>query len=154
MEKVFKTKDILNMLPHRYPFLLIDKVIEIEPGKRAVGIKNTTINELYFQGHFPESPIVPGVLIIESLAQLTAIIYCSGLIKADNSKDTKDKISEHVGYLVGIDKFRFKRLVEPGEQILLYGEIREKYEHISKVDVKAMVGKDVVAKGSITVTEK
>lgn len=105
-------KDIKEIIPHRYPFLLVDKVTEIEEGKRVVGSKNVTINEPFFQGHFPEYPVMPGVLILEALAQVGAIAVL-------DMEENKGKI----GFLAGVDKCRFKRQVVPGDQLQLEVEI-------------------------------
>lgn len=105
-------KEIQSIIPHRYPFLLVDKIEEMEPGKRAVGYKNVTINEPFFQGHFPEEPVMPGVLIIEALAQVGAVaMLCL--------EENKGKI----GYLAGMDKVRIKRKVIPGDVLKLEVEI-------------------------------
>ena len=100
--------EIMNILPHRYPFLLIDKIVELEEGKRAVGIKNVTMNEYFFQGHFPGNPVMPGVLIIEALAQCGAVLVLS-------AKENKGK----TGYLIGINNARFRRKVVPGDSLKL-----------------------------------
>lgn len=103
-----ENKDIRKVLPHRYPFLLVDRIIEIEDGKRAVGIKNVTANEPFFQGHFPDNPIMPGVLIVEAMAQV-------GGIAVMNIEEYKGKL----GLFAGIDKCRFKKVVRPGDQLKL-----------------------------------
>ena len=102
---------ILRKLPHRYPFLLVDRVLEIEKGKRIVALKNVTINEPFFTGHFPHRPVMPGVLMIEALAQAAALLAFEtlGTTLDDNT----------VYYFVGIDGARFKRPVEPGDQLIL-----------------------------------
>lgn len=105
-------QQIKEIIPHRYPFLLVDKIIEQEEGKRVVGIKNVTINEPFFQGHFPEYPVMPGVLILEALAQ-------TGAIAVLGKEENKGKI----GFLAGIDKCRFKQQVKPGDQLRLEVEI-------------------------------
>ncbi|MEE9397400.1 MAG: 3-hydroxyacyl-ACP dehydratase FabZ [Methylococcales bacterium] len=102
---------IQEYLPHRYPFLLVDRVVECEPGVRLLGLKNVTYNEPYFQGHFPHEPIMPGVLILEALAQTT------GLLAAESEPDLLGKGKTY--YLVGVDKVRFKRPVVPGDQLML-----------------------------------
>lgn len=99
--------EIMKILPHRYPFLMIDRVLDIEIGKRIVGIKNVTINEPFFQGHFPGHPVMPGVLIIEAMAQVAGILA----YKSDDS--VKDKVT----YFVGIDNARFRKPVMPGDQL-------------------------------------
>ena len=103
--------EVLQYLPHRYPFLLIDRVLAIEPGLSLTGLKNVSFNEPFFQGHFPQRPIMPGVLILEALAQATGIL-------AFKTEDERPD-SKSMYYLVGIDKARFKRPVEPGDQLLL-----------------------------------
>jgi 3-hydroxyacyl-[acyl-carrier-protein] dehydratase len=108
-------QDVKNYLPHRYPFLLIDRVLKIELGKSIVAIKNVTFNEPQFTGHFPSQPIMPGVLIVEALAQATGILA----FKSEVGKP----IDGQIYMLVGIDKVRFKRMVEPGDQILLEVEV-------------------------------
>ncbi|WP_053218133.1 3-hydroxyacyl-ACP dehydratase FabZ [Virgibacillus senegalensis] len=104
--------EIKDIIPHRYPFLLVDEVTEIEEGKRVVGKKNVTINEPFFQGHFPNYPVMPGVLIVEALAQVGAVVIL-------NKEENKGKI----GFLAGLDKCRFKRQVKPGDQLRLEVEI-------------------------------
>ena len=122
--KPIEAKYIYRLLPHKYPFLLVDRVVKLDPGKSAVGIKNVTINEPYFTGHFPGEPIVPGVLIVESLAQLTAVMYCTGAFPADTNWDDiehldidYEAIADKVGYLVDIRNMKFKRLVRPGDTL-------------------------------------
>ena len=99
---------IKEIIPHRYPFLLVDKIVELEVGKRAVGIKNVTANEPFFQGHFPEYPLMPGVLIIEAMAQVGAVAMMS-------LEENKGKL----GVFAGIDKVRFKREVRPGDPLTM-----------------------------------
>src|SRR5690625_2152549 len=106
------SQQIKEIIAHRYPFLLVDKVTEKEEGKRVVGLKNVTINEPFFQGHFPEYPVMPGVLILEALAQVGAIAVL-------DMEQNKGKI----GFLAGVDKCRFKRQVKPGDQLRLEVEI-------------------------------
>ncbi|HBT48996.1 MAG: 3-hydroxyacyl-[acyl-carrier-protein] dehydratase FabZ [Caldanaerobacter subterraneus] len=103
-----ENKDIRKILPHRYPFLLVDRIIELEEGKRAVGIKNVTANEPFFQGHFPDNPIMPGVLIVEALAQVAGIAVMN-----------VEKFKGKLGLFAGIDKCRFKKVVRPGDQLIL-----------------------------------
>ena len=131
-------KEIREILPHRYPFLLVDKIIELEPGKRAVGIKNVSANEPFFQGHFPEYPIMPGVLIVEALAQ-TAGIAVAVL------EDNKGKL----GVFAGIDSMKFKNQVLPGDVLVLEAEILVSKLGLTKAKVKATVDGKVAAEGEI-----
>ncbi len=102
--------EIMNILPHRYPFLLVDRILEFEPGKKIVGLKNVTMNEPFFPGHFPGHPVMPGVLIIEAMAQVAALL-------AYRSSD--DDIRSKVTYFVGIDNTKFRKPVVPGDQLRL-----------------------------------
>ena len=104
---MLEMKDILAILPHRYPFLLVDRILEVKKNSSAVGIKNVSVNEPFFLGHFPGVPIMPGVLIVEGMAQVGAALLLSSI------PDRKDKLI----YLTGIDKCRFRRVVVPGDQI-------------------------------------
>jgi 3-hydroxyacyl-[acyl-carrier-protein] dehydratase len=99
--------EIMNILPHRYPFLLVDKIVEMEVGKRIVGIKNVSINEPFFPGHFPGHPVMPGVLVIEAMAQIAAILAYS----------SDESIRSKITYFVGIDNARFRKPVMPGDQL-------------------------------------
>jgi 3-hydroxyacyl-[acyl-carrier-protein] dehydratase len=103
---------IKEIIPHRYPFLLVDKILEIEDGKRAVGLKNVTANEQYFVGHFPDYPVMPGVLIVEALAQVGAVAML-------NQEENKGRLA----FFTGIDNCRFKKQVKPGDQLRLEVEI-------------------------------
>lgn len=132
-------QQIKDTIPHRYPFLLVDKVLEVEEGKRVVGMKNVTINEPFFQGHFPEYPVMPGVLIVEALAQVGAIAVLG-------KEENKGKI----GFLAGIDKCRFKRQVKPGDQLKLEVEIIRMKGPIGKGKGIATVDGEVACEGEIT----
>lgn len=131
-------KEIKEILPHRYPFLLVDKIIELEPGKKAVGIKNVTANEPFFQGHFPEYPIMPGVLIVEALAQ-TAGIAVAVL------EENKGKL----GVFASIEAIKFKYQVQPGDVLRLEIEILMTKMGVTKAKVKATVDDKVAAEGEI-----
>jgi len=122
---------ILKKLPHRYPILLVDRVLEIEPGKRIKALKNVSVNEPYFTGHFPHRPVMPGVLMIEAMAQAAALLsYASlGVSPDDNS----------VYYFAGIDRARFKRPVEPGDQLVLEAEIDRMKAGVMKFHARATV---------------
>ncbi|RXS87330.1 3-hydroxyacyl-ACP dehydratase FabZ [Geobacillus sp. PK12] len=105
-------QQIQAIIPHRYPFLLVDRILEIEEGKRAVGIKNVSANEAYFAGHFPEYPVMPGVLIVEALAQVGAVV----LLQSEENRG-------RLAFFAGIDNCRFKKQVKPGDQLRLEVEI-------------------------------
>lgn len=122
---------IMRHLPHRYPFLLVDRVLELVPGEYVIAVKNVTINEPFFPGHFPHHPIMPGVLIIESLAQAAGLL-------AFKSSD-KEAGEDSVIYFVGIDNARFKRPVVPGDQLRLEARITRHTRGIWKFDAKALV---------------
>ena len=135
---------ILKKLPHRYPFLLIDRVIEIETGKRIKAIKNVTINEPFFSGHFPHRPVMPGVLMVEALAQAAALLSFESL-GGQPDDDT-------VVYFVGIDGARFKRPVEPGDQLVLEASIERVKAGIYKYKVRASVDGDTAVEAELMCT--
>jgi 3-hydroxyacyl-[acyl-carrier-protein] dehydratase len=133
---------ILTQLPHRYPILLVDRVLEIDKGKFIKAIKNVTINEPHFMGHFPHRPVMPGVLILEALAQTAA------LLAFDSMDVTPDKNT--IYYFAGIDAARFKRPVEPGDQLTLYVTMGRMKAGIFKFSAKAMVGDELAAEADLT----
>ena len=139
-------QDVKNYLPHRYPFLLIDRVLELEVGKSLVAIKNVTFNEPQFTGHFPEQPIMPGVMIVEALAQATGILA----FKSEVGKP----IDGQIYMLVGIDKVRFKRVVEPGDQIRLEVEVIVVKRGIWKFKCRASVEDQTVTTAELMCTQK
>ncbi|HAD99205.1 MAG TPA: 3-hydroxyacyl-[acyl-carrier-protein] dehydratase FabZ [Gammaproteobacteria bacterium] len=139
-------QDVKNYLPHRYPFLLIDRVLELEVGKSLVAIKNVTFNEPQFTGHFPEQPIMPGVMIVEALAQATGILA----FKSEVGKP----IDGQIYMLVGIDKVRFKRVVEPGDQIRLEVEVMVVKRGIWKFKCRASVEGQTVTTAELMCTQK
>ncbi|RUM79714.1 MAG: 3-hydroxyacyl-[acyl-carrier-protein] dehydratase FabZ [Candidatus Thioglobus sp.] len=139
-------QDVKNYLPHRYPFLLIDRVLELEIGKSLVAIKNVTFNEPQFTGHFPEQPIMPGVMIVEALAQATGILA----FKSEVGKP----IDGQIYMLVGIDKVRFKRVVEPGDQIRLEVEVMVVKRGIWKFKCRASVEDQTVTTAELMCTQK
>lgn len=131
--------DIQKILPHRYPFLLIDKITEMEEGKTITGIKNVTVNEPFFQGHFPGNPIMPGVLITEALAQTGAVLLLS-------MPENKGKL----GVFTGINNFKFRRQVVPGDTLTLQAELLVYRHGMGKANVKATVDGEVAAMGEIS----
>jgi len=122
--------EILKILPHRYPFLLVDRILEVEKGKRVVGIKNVTYNEEFFQGHFPGNPVMPGVLIVEAMAQVAAI-GLHGVIPDQEKK---------ILYLTGVDRCKFRRPVVPGDQLRIEAEIISLRTRVCKCRARATVG--------------
>jgi 3-hydroxyacyl-[acyl-carrier-protein] dehydratase len=135
---------ILNKLPHRYPILLVDRVLEIEKGKYIKALKNVSVNEPYFVGHFPHHPVMPGVLIIEALAQAAA------LLSFETMGEVPDK--DHVYYFAGIDNARFKRPVEPGDQLILNVQLDRMKSGVFKFNAQATVGDAIAAEASIMCT--
>lgn len=129
---------IQEIIPHRYPFLLVDQILELESGKRAVGRKNVTINEPFFQGHFPGYPVMPGVLIVEALAQVGAVAVLS-------MEENKGKLA----FFAGIDEFRFKDQVKPGDTLELTVELTRLRGTIGKGQGTATVNGKVVAEGGL-----
>ncbi len=132
--------EIKKYIPHRYPFLLVDKILEIEKGKRVVGIKNVSVNEPFFQGHFPQFPVMPGVLVIEGMAQ-TACVFASIEL---------EKNSESIAYFMGIDKAKFRKPVVPGDQLRFEIEVIRQRGSIYRFQGKAFVEGKLVAESEIT----
>ena len=135
---MLQTREIMEILPHRYPFLLVDRILELEPGVRAVGVKNVTANEPQFTGHFPGNPLFPGVLILEAMAQVGGILLLTG-IEAD------DKLA----LFGGVDKARFRRQVAPGDQIRFEVEMLRRKSTIGKVKGVATVDEQVAAEAEL-----
>ncbi|MGL4230566.1 MAG: 3-hydroxyacyl-ACP dehydratase FabZ [Casimicrobium sp.] len=129
---IYDIARIRALIPHRYPFLLIDRVTSIEKGKRITALKNVTINEPFFNGHFPSEPVMPGVLIIEALAQAAAVLAYESVIATDPNK-------QRIVYLAGIDDARFKKMVVPGDQLILSVEIDRIMRNIGKFKCRATV---------------
>jgi 3-hydroxyacyl-[acyl-carrier-protein] dehydratase len=135
---------ILKQLPHRYPLLLVDRVLELEKGVRIKALKNVSINEPHFQGHFPHRPVMPGVLMLEALAQAAA------LLAFDTLGETPD--DQTVYYFAGIDGARFKRPVEPGDQLILEVELDRMKAGIFKFKARAKVGDEIAAEAELMCT--
>ncbi len=131
----------MDLLPHRYPFLLVDRILELEPGKRIVGVKNVTINEPFFQGHFPGHPVMPGVLIIESIAQVGGILALKTMGGG-----------KRIAYFGGIDNAKFRRMVLPGDQLRIEVDIIAHKGPVWKMHGEAKVGGVVAAKADVSAT--
>ncbi|PDZ47923.1 MULTISPECIES: 3-hydroxyacyl-ACP dehydratase FabZ [Bacillus] len=132
-------QQIKEIIPHRYPFLLVDKVLEVEEGKRAIGIKNVTANEEFFNGHFPDYPVMPGVLIVEALAQVGAV----AMLKKEENRG-------RLAFFAGIDNCRFKRQVRPGDQLRLEVEMTRVRGSIGKGKAVATVDGEIACETEIT----
>ncbi len=139
---IFDINAILNILPHRYPFLLIDKIVEFKLDEKIVSIKNVTMNEPFFQGHFPGNPIMPGVLILEAMAQTGGIMMLNG----------NDKIKESVVYFMGIDKARFRKPVLPGDTLVIEATMTNMRRSVCQFDAKAFVRGELVCEASLMAT--
>lgn len=136
----FDINKVMELLPHRYPFLLVDRVLEFEPGKSLSAIKNVSMNEPFFQGHFPHQPIMPGVLILEAMAQATGLLAFS-----DMGDDHETKLY----MLVGIDKSRFRGQVVPGDQLRLNITLKRSMRGIGMYQCEALVDGEVVAEAEM-----
>ena len=135
--------EILKLLPHRYPFILVDRVLDYEPGERIRCLKNVTINENFFPGHFPTEPVMPGVLIMEGLAQAGALLaYLTG----------GEEVEGKLVYFAGMDKVRFRRKVTPGDQLIFELSVNKRKGRIWKLDGKAYVDDKLAAEGQLMAT--
>ena len=141
MSKTLNIENILELMPHRYPFLLIDRLLKVEKDEFAVGLKNVTINEPFFLGHFPKQKVMPGVLIVECMAQTSGALVVSSF---------GEKAKGKLVYFMSIDKARFRKLVVPGDQLLI--EVRKKHSRRSvwKFDCIAKVNEEIVSDATIT----
>lgn len=150
---ILTTNQIREILPHRYPFLMIDKVIEHVPGKSLRAIKNVTVNEPCFQGHFPNKPIFPGVLIIEAMAQAAALMgELSGTETLSGAPSQRTDDGDVLYYLVGVDKARFRRLVEPGDQLVIDVEFITVRRNIWRFSASGSVNDKEVASAELLTT--
>lgn len=136
----FDIQEILGFLPHRYPFLLIDRVVEFEPAKRLVAIKNVTINEPYFQGHFPGYPIMPGVLVVEAMAQAGGILMLAELPDRDKK----------LVFFTGIERAKFRRPVTPGDQLRIEVDVLSFRTRAGRIEGKALVDGKLVCEATLT----
>jgi beta-hydroxyacyl-ACP dehydratase FabZ len=142
MELPINYKEITKILPHRYPFLLLDRVTELEPGKRIVGIKNVTINEPFFQGHFPDNPVMPGVLIVEGMAQTGGVL---ARLSTEGMIDNKDAAI----FFMSIDKVKFRKPVVPGDQLIFEVTPIRTGSKVWKMAGKAFVSDNLVAQAEL-----
>ena len=138
-KEIYGITDIMKILPHRYPFLLVDRITELEPNRRIVGIKNVTINEHFFQGHFPGAPVMPGVLVIESMAQVAAVLFYRD-----------ETPGEKLIYFAGIESAKFRRPVIPGDQLRVEMEVLGRRHNFGKMSGRATVEGKLVAEAIVT----
>jgi 3-hydroxyacyl-[acyl-carrier-protein] dehydratase len=143
METALDIREIMEHLPHRYPFILVDRILELEAGKKAVGLKNVTINEPFFQGHFPGTPIMPGVLILEAMAQ-------TGGVLAIQSMGLKGK--KALMYFMGLDQVKFRKPVVPGDQLIMELTVLKQRAKIMKLAATAKVDGQIVAEAHLMAT--
>ncbi len=137
---VFDAQAIQKILPHRYPFVLVDRIIDLVPRERVVGMKNVTINEPFFQGHFPGHPIMPGVLILEAMAQV------GGILLLNTQNNPEDKLV----YFTGIDRVKFRKPVRPGDQLILELELLKLRQSMCKMSGKAYVANELVCEAELS----
>ncbi len=133
--KKIEILEILKRLPHRYPFLLVDRILDFEEGKRVVGVKNVTFNEPFFQGHFPENPIMPGVLILEAMAQTGGVLLLGSVPEREKK----------LIYLIGIDKARFRKPVKPGDQLRMEVQVTKTKGNFCQLWAEAFVDNEKIA---------
>jgi beta-hydroxyacyl-ACP dehydratase FabZ len=136
---VYGITEIMKFLPHRYPFLLVDRIVELEPEKRIVGLKNVTINEPFFQGHFPGAPVMPGVLMVEAMAQVAGVMIY---------RDLPDREKKLI-YFTGIENARFRRPVVPGDQLRIEMELLSRRNNFGKMNGRATVDGKLVAEAVV-----
>ena len=139
MSTTLSITEIMKLLPHRYPMLLVDRILEIEPGKRIVGLKNVTANEQFFQGHFPGAPVMPGVLIVEAMAQCGAVLAL---------RDMEDR-DRKLFLFGGVDKARFRKQVVPGDQLIMELTVLQRRANTAKLQGVAKVNDAVVAEAEL-----
>lgn len=135
-------RGIMDLLPHRFPFLLVDRIIELDPGRRAVGIKNVTYNEPFFQGHWPENPTMPGVLMLEAMAQVGGIMLLSSL--------NEGNVQNITAFMAGLDRVRFRRRVIPGDQLTIEAVMDKRKGNMGRVHIEAHVGRETACEGDFS----
>ena len=143
MEKTYDIQAIMDLLPHRYPFILVDRILDLVPGEKITALKNVTINEPFFQGHFPTYPIMPGVLIVEAMAQATGVLALESI--------PAEKRGAPV-FFMGLDKVKFRKPVVPGDQLVFEVQIIKFRSKVVKASGKAFVNENVVAEAELMAT--
>jgi 3-hydroxyacyl-[acyl-carrier-protein] dehydratase len=142
-DRVLDIQGIMKLIPHRYPFIMIDRILELTLGEKIVALKNVTINEPFFQGHFPENPIMPGVLIVEAMAQAGAVLAAKSLDK---------EFHDSLIYFMGIDKVKFRKPVTPGDQVIFELKFLKRRAKVFKMAGIAYVDKKIVAEAELMAT--
>jgi len=142
-QQVYNIQEIMDLLPHRYPFVLVDRILAVEPGKSIRALKNVTINEPFFPGHFPVEPVMPGVLIVEGMAQVGAVL---------SYLTEKEKLDGKLVYFAGMDGVRFRRKVVPGDQIIFELEVLVRKSRLYKIKGRAMVDGQLAAEAELMAT--
>ena len=143
MEKMYDIQEIMNVLPHRYPFIMIDRILELIPGEKVVALKNVTINEPFFQGHFPGTPVMPGVLIVEAMAQAGAVLAHASLSREE---------PEGLVFFMGMDKVKFRKPVVPGDQLIIELKPLRQRLKVFKMAATARVDETLVAEAELMAT--
>jgi len=143
MDSIYGIQEIMSLLPHRYPFIMIDRILELIPGEKVIALKNVTINEPFFQGHFPGNPIMPGVLIIEAMGQAGAVLAAKSLEQKPNGT---------VIYFMGMDKVKFRKPVIPGDQVVFELKFLKQRAKVFKMAGMARVDENVVAEAELMAT--
>ncbi|MEU2246065.1 3-hydroxyacyl-ACP dehydratase FabZ [Streptomyces sp. NPDC019224] len=147
----YSSDDIKRMLPHRWPMLMIDRAYDVVPGVSGRGVKSVSVNEPFFAGHYPDHSIMPGVMIVESMAQLVAVVYVAEILEGAAATGADDA-SRSVGYLGSISNMKFSRLVVPGDQLTLEARLGQRLGGLRQVKVRATVGSELAAAGTLVVT--
>jgi beta-hydroxyacyl-ACP dehydratase FabZ len=140
MERIFDIQKIMSVLPHRYPFIMIDRILELVPGEKVVALKNVTINEPFFQGHFPGNPIMPGVLMIEAMGQAGAVLAAESLSEEERGS---------LIYFMGMNKVKFRKPVVPGDQIIFEIKFLKQRAKVFKMSGMAFVDEKIVAEAEL-----
>ena len=143
MDKALDIQEIMKLLPHRYPFIMIDRILELTPGEKVIALKNVTINEPFFQGHFPENPIMPGVLIIEAMGQAGAVLAAKSL-----EREPHDVLI----YFMGMDKVKFRKPVTPGDQLIFEIKFLKQRRNVFRMSGTAYVDENIVAQAELMAT--
>ena len=143
MDKAFDINEIMKLLPHRYPFIMVDRILELTPGEKVIALKNVTINEPFFQGHFPENPIMPGVLIIEAMGQAGAVLAAKSLEREAHGS---------LIYFMGMDKVKFRKPVTPGDQLIFEVKFLKQRRNVFRMSGTAYVDENVVAQAELMST--